>query len=41
MVVPNNVTEEVGVTDSCVIDGQEFTLDLSSLYLIIDGKLIR
>lgn len=41
MVYPNNVKEEFGLTDSCIIDGQEFTIDLNSLYLVIDGKLMR
>jgi len=41
MVIPNNIIEEFGISDKCIIDNQEFILNLDSIYLVIDGKLKR
>jgi hypothetical protein len=51
IVIPRTVIEENVIrnskgfmpmaTDTCIIDGEEFSLEVTELYLIVDGKLMR
>ena len=41
IIAPNNVIEsEIGLSDTCIINGQEFILNINELYLMVDGKII-
>jgi hypothetical protein len=42
ILTPKNIVRtENGHVDYCVIDGQQFTIDINELYLMVDGKLVR
>lgn len=40
-IIPNQIEEESNQFDTCFIGGQEYMLDISNIYLVIDGKVYR
>lgn len=40
MLIPIHITSTYGDSVDCLIDGDEYYLDLNNLYLAIDGKLV-